>query len=105
MSVLIGSLDWRAGAAIYVPQLTQLNTFMATRTFQGITLIDEIGVLVYNNTPPVGLPTKFNIFNILNQIETNGIPATQTLIENFLAGKTLKGFQHLDDGAVFLWYE
>lgn len=104
LQVKIGNFDWRSTDELINTQLTQLNNFMSNKTLLMAVLVDEIITIYYDTTAP-SVATKFKVYNILKQISTNGIPSTEDSIEKFLSGKTIKGWQMLDNGSIFFWYE
>lgn len=104
MAVKITALDYRSTDALIDAQETAINSFLSTRTLQFVTVVDEFLIGVFLNVPPV-TAHKVKIFKAVDNIVNNGIASTETLIANFLVGKTVTQLINLDSGAILIVYQ
>ena|ERR1051325_10274585 len=105
MSVKIISLDWRSTDALISQQETTINTFLTTHTLLNVSAVGEFIIAIYNNSVPA-TPHKVKIFKAVESISANGISATETAIDNFITGKTLRGDPlWLDSGVILVIYQ
>ena len=108
MSVKIAALDYRSTQANLDAQTVAINSFLSTRTVTKVVVCDEYILCHYTASPLVGLPLKVKIFNLVDAIQTNGMPATETAISNFInsnvTGTLPQDIITLDSGVIVLVY-
>lgn len=105
MPVKIVNLDWRSSDSLITQQETTINTFLTTHTLLNVSAVGEFVIAIHNNNVPV-TPHKVKIFKAVESILLNGIAATETTINNFITGKTLRGDPlWLDTGVILVIYQ
>lgn len=107
MAIKIFNLDYRSSQETIDSQVTTINNFLTTKTFQWMEeawVGAEIFIAQHTNIVP-GIPAKIKVFNLRNEVLTNGISATETTVANFLSGKTQIQRLAVEEGVFVLVYQ
>lgn len=104
MPVKISNIDWNSTDALISQQETAINTFLSTRTLTNWAATEEYVLAVFTNVAP-SVASKVKVFKLVDSILTNGIAATETAVNNFITGKTIRDILYPERGIIFIIYE
>jgi len=106
MPIKIASLDYRSSQSLLDSQTVTINSFLSDKTVTKLVVCDEFIMAHYTAAPLVGLPIKVKIFALTDAIQANGIPATETAINNFINSNVTspEDLISLDSGVIVLVY-